>query len=145
MWIRHFAIVSAIWSLATGCPTSDKVTGPCTPAESRQFTAPWNELSDDELYAEVLGACGHVFVGFKEAGAVRGVDPYGRNLTSAETVSAMKSFLLERGFTFEWIAIDLPHLSARMPLSRRLVREVRHHPNIDYLEPIYPGTYLGRD
>jgi hypothetical protein len=145
MLMRRFAIPLAIWSLAAGCTAGDEFTGPCTPAETRRFTAPWSQLSDDELYAEVLGACGRVFVGFKEADAVRGVDPYGRNLTSAETVSAMKSFLLERGFTFEWIATDLPHLTARMPLSRRLVREVRHHPNVDYLEPLYPGTYLGRD
>jgi hypothetical protein len=27
-----------------------------------------------------------------------------------------------------------------MPVGRELVRELRRHPNVDYLEPIFPGT-----
>ena len=140
----HLGTILAVCAIVSSCATNDQSTGPCTPAESRQFTTPWNQLSDAELYAEVVGACGRVSVGFKEASAVRGVDPYGRNLTSAETVSSTKRYLIDRGFTFEWESTDLPHGSARMPLSRSLVSEVRGHPNIDYLEPIFPGVYLGR-
>jgi hypothetical protein len=31
-------------------------------------------------------------------------------------------------------------IAGRMPVGLELVRELRHHPNVDYLEPIFPGT-----
>jgi len=143
--LAHVGAVLLVWSGVTGCSASDELAGPCSPAASRQFSADWNQLSDAQLYGEVVAACGRVFVGFKEASATRGVDQYGHNLTSAETISRTKRYLIDRGFTFEWESSDLPHASARMPLSRELVSEMRRHSNIDYLEPIFPGIYLGRE
>jgi hypothetical protein len=101
-------------------------------------------LSDCELRAVIESVDGSVMVGFKEAGTVRGVDPQGRSLTTTETVSRMKQFLSDRGITIEWEGTDLPHVSARMPPSLDLVRELRGHPNVDYLEPNVPGSYAAR-
>lgn len=143
--VAQIGAVLVAWSMINGCAAPDELTGPCTPVESREFTEPWNQLSDAELYSEIVRACGHVFVGFKEASAPRGVDSFGVNLTSPATVASMKQYLLDRGFTFEWVSSDLPHGSGRIPLSQRLVSEVRRHSNIDYLEPIFPGVFLGRD
>ena len=112
--------------------------------QTRAFSKPWHDLSDAELRIEIDRACGRVFVGFKEEGSIRGVDPQGRSLTSAETVARMKSHLVEREITIEWAGIDLPHVSARMTARLELVTELRRHPNVDYLEPIFPGTRWGQ-
>ena len=114
----------------------------CT--RTRAFDKPWQELSDAELRIEIERACGRVFIGFKEEGTLRGVDPQGRSVTGAETVARMKAYLAEREITIEWSAIDLPAVSARMPAQLTLVSEVRGHPNVDYLEPIFPGTRWGQ-
>lgn len=93
---------------------------------------------------EIDRACGRVFVGFKEEGAIRGVDPQGRSLTSAETVARMTTYLGEREITIQWAGVDLPHVSARMSARLDLVTELRRHPNVDYLEPIFPGARWGQ-
>jgi hypothetical protein len=99
----------------------------------------WSALSDAALAAEVERACGRVFIGFREAGQSRGVDERGRVLTSAETVARMRQLVRERGVVIEH-EYDLPAIAGRMPVGLELVRELRHHPNVDYLEPIFPGT-----
>lgn len=142
--MRPTFLLLACSALAIACSQSVDVPADA-PAPScvgtRAFSAPWHELSDSQLRVEIDRACGHVFVGFKEEGAARGVDAVGRSLTSAETVSRMKRFLTERGVRLEWASSDLPHVSARMDARLDLVVEIRHHPNVDNLEPIFPGTY----
>jgi hypothetical protein len=141
--MRRALVCLGFLALASGCNASVDATEPqCT--DTRLFSQPWDELSDAELRVEIARACGRVFVGFKEEGPARGVDPQGRNLTTAETVNRMKRYLVERGVTIEWQGGDLPHVSARMPTHLQLVRELRRHPNVDYLEPIFPGTFLNR-
>ena len=91
----------------------------------------------------IRAANGRAFIGFKEAGQVRGVDPQGRVLTTAETVFRMKQFLKDQGIVFE-VEYDLPAVAARLPLAGNLdalVRSLRANPNIDYVEPIFPGVY----
>ena len=90
----------------------------------------------------VRAANGRVFIGFKEAGQVRGVDPQGRVLVSTETVFRMTSYLRDQGITIE-IQYSLPAVVGHIPLTNDLttvVRQLRSNPNIDYVEPIYPGT-----
>src|SRR6266567_895822 len=111
----HFRRALFVFVIISACRSSERLTAICDPATAtRQFTAPWAELSDSELRIEIERACGRVFIGFKEADAVRGVDPQGRNLTTQETVTRMKQYLIERGITVQWAA-DLPHVTARMP------------------------------
>jgi hypothetical protein len=59
-------------------------------------------------------------------------------------VARMKSFLTGRGVEIQWEGRDLPHVSGWMPARLALVRELRRHPNVDYLEPVFPGAYTGR-
>jgi hypothetical protein len=130
----------ACLAVVIGCRhTLDAPAASC--AGTRAFSAPWRELSDSQLRLEIDRACGHVFVGFKEEGAARGVDAQSRSITSATTVSRMTRLLTERGMTLEWQSSDLPHVSARMATPPELVSELRHHPNVEYLEPIFPGTW----
>jgi hypothetical protein len=106
---------------------------------SRAYDLPWNQLTDEQLYAEVRTACGRVLIGFKEAGQARGVDEKGVVLTSASTVEAMKELLRQSGVVIEH-EYDMPHVAARLEPTLDRVRFLRHHPNSDYLEPIFPGT-----
>lgn len=107
---------------------------------------PVSVLLDHTLQAvadSIRAANGRAFIGFKEAGQVRGVDPQGRVLTSSETVLRMKGVLKDRGIILE-VEYDLiPAVAARLPLTtglEALVLELRANPNIDYVEPIVPGV-----
>jgi len=141
MKYNHFRQAGLMFVIISACSSSERLGGTCDPSTAtRQFAAPWAELSDSELRIEIERACGRVFVGFKEAAAARGVDSQGRSLTTQETVTRMKQYLLERGFSVEWAA-DLPHVTGRMSPRLELVGELRDHPNVDYLEPIFPGIW----
>ena len=99
--IRLFALGLAS-CLASSCASESVLDGGCTSSPTRQYSGDWHQLSDTQLRVEIGRACGKVFVGFKESGAVRGVDPQGANLTSSETVSQMTRYLVDRGVTLEW-------------------------------------------
>jgi hypothetical protein len=103
------------------------------------FDLAWHALTDQQLYVETRRTCGHVLIGFKEAGAARGVDEKGAALTSAATVASMKAFLHELKVVVDY-EYDLPAIAARIQPSLELIRLLRHHPNVDYLEPNFPGT-----
>ena len=136
-------LASACLAVLVGCDAVlDQSDMECV--ETRAFARPWHELSNSELRIEIARACGRVFVGFKEEGAARGVDPQGRSLTSPETFARMKAYLTDRAISIEWAGIDLPHVTARMPAQVELVAELRSHPNVDYVEPIFPGTRWGQ-
>jgi hypothetical protein len=121
------------------CSGATWPTESCTNA--RAFSAPWAERSDYQLQTEIARACGRVFIGFKEAGTVRGVDGTGRNLTSDATVDAMVQYLTDNGVTISNVALGMPYVSGTMPWSGSLVRKIRSHRNVDYLEPIFPGHF----
>lgn len=144
--IRTLVMLASLAAMA-GC-SAFLLVSPDSPDAScvgtRAFSKPWHELSDAELRSEIDRACGRVFVGFKEEGATRGVDLQGRSLTSVETVARMKVHLAERNITIEWAAIDLPQVSARMSPELALVTDLRRHPNVDFVEPLFSGTRLGR-
>ena len=129
----------ALLSLLAACAQAPTQTAECEPQQSTA-TAPWNQLSDAQLHAEIQRACGRVFLGFKEADASRGVDEQGRSITSAETVARMKSYVLERGFTVEHEYQLIPTVAGRIPTRLDLVTELRSHPNIDNIEPLFPGA-----
>src|SRR3982750_1357358 len=103
---RHIVILASLVLLA-GCNEGvapDEMS--CT--MTRAFSRPWAELTDAQLAVEVDRACGLVFIGLKEEGAARGVDPQGRSLTSAETVGHMKAELSARGIVIQGASSDLP-------------------------------------
>ena len=118
-----------MFALTTAC-------GDAGPSEPRAAST----STDGQLWSAIVNVDGLVSIGFKESNAPRGVDETGRNVTSAETSHAMKRLLLSRGMVFSWQTNN--HVSGRMPLSLKLVSELRRHPNIDYLEPYTFGTYL---
>ncbi len=131
----------ALLALLAGCGDVVDVTTACT--GTRQYTMAWAELSDGELQVEVARACGRVFIGFKEAGTARGVDPYGKVLTSPETFATMREYVVARGVEIESEGKLVPYIVGRVSWTDGLVRELRHHPNVDYLEPIFPGVWAG--
>jgi hypothetical protein len=112
-----------------------------TTEEVNARVSAWESCTDAELTAAIAEAEGHVVIGFKEADAERGVDEKGQVLVSDETVKRMKSYIRERGIVIEH-EYDSPGISAHMPAEVALVSALRGHDNIDYLEPVFPGTRL---
>ena len=96
-------------------------------------------MSEPELCAAVRSSGGRVFIGFKEAGATRGVDSAGQVLVSDETMARMIQYVTAQGIRIEY-RYALPAVVARMAASASLVHELRGHPNVDYLEPVFPGS-----
>ena len=55
----------------------------------------------------------------------------------------MQQYIRDAGTTVEY-TIHLPYVVARLPLTPRLpelVAGLRSHPNVDYVEPVVPGTW----
>jgi hypothetical protein len=103
----------------------------------------WGALSANELaYLISIAEENRVFIGFKEAERATGVDAQGNSLTSAETVGAMTQWIQEQGVTILREFILLPGAACSMPPDADLVRAIRGHANIDYLEPDVTGTFL---
>lgn len=100
---------------------------------------PWCPMSDAELAAAVDSAGGRVFIGFRDPDENAGVTELGEVLASDASVAAGKALLrsLKIEITFEFELT--PSVVARMPGA--LVRQVRANPYIEYIEPIFPGTY----
>ena len=125
--------------LTAACFEEPTIGATCTPQPSTAAGA-WRDLSDAELLAEVERACGRVFIGFKEASASSGVDEQGESITSAETIVRMKAFVQERGVTIETEFRLIPTIAGRMPARLELVTALRQHPNVEMIEPIFPGS-----
>jgi len=98
-------------------------------------------MSDEELRLAVERAGGRVFIRFKEARAPRLIGPRGPTAVSPEVIASMKAYLRGRGIriTREY-QLEPAVVVATMPARLRLVRELRWHPNVDYLEPIQLGA-----
>lgn len=100
-----------------------------------------------EAGADSLRAVGgRAFIGIKEADQKRGVDEQGRTLTSAQTSASVKRYLIDLGITFEYEYQLIPTVASRIPLTgdvATLLTRLRTHPNIDYVEPIFPGNRFG--
>ena len=137
--IRPLFIVLVAATIA-GCSESPLGVECRAARRGDELSSRYSCLSDQQLLTEITRVDGRVSIGFKEAGAVRGVDATGRNLTSDETKHATKQLLLQRGMTFTWQASGIPAVSGRIPLRLRLISDLRRHPNIDYLEPASFGT-----
>jgi hypothetical protein len=144
--MRNGAILLVTGVVVGGCGSVDAVgpdlaiEGSCMWVEAtRAYTEPWAELTDEQLNVEISRACGRVLIGFKEAERARGVDETGLSLTSAETVLRMKQLLRQLDVTIEH-EYDLPAVSARLHPRGDLIVTLRHHPHVDYLEPVFPGT-----
>lgn len=108
-----------------------------------RWDAPWYSMSDEQLEEEVARANGRVFIGFKEADARAGVDDFGRVLASDRTVDVAKEFLRSLGLTLEREYGLIPAVVTTIPPS--MAGALRSDPVIDYVEPIFPGEYLGQD
>ena len=110
-------------------------------AQEEVRVSPWDSLSDSALTSVIAEAGGRVGIGFKEAEAARGLDEDGRSTTSDSTVVRMKQWLRDQGIVITWESVLIPSVAATMQPEETLVSRVRHHPNIDYLEPVLPGSY----
>lgn len=97
-------------------------------------------MTDAQLGANVAEAGGRVFIGFKDAHAVAGVEEFGLVLASASAVAAAKAQLRGLGVGIDFEFIDMPTVVARMPAG--LVGQLRQNPLIEYIEPIFPGVRL---
>src|SRR6266550_4003670 len=98
---------------------------------------PWCRMGDAELAAAIAKADGRVFIGFKDPRAAAGVDEQGHVLVSDSVVAGAKAWLRSLGVTIE---SEFP--SAVVALMQvQLLREIRHNPVVEYVEPIFPGTF----
>ncbi len=127
-------IVAVVAALLSGCVT-ESLTGSDCSTDGVEGRSAYACMPDLLLLSAIRAADGEVSIGFKEADQRVGVDPRGRVLTTDETAHAMKRLLLARGMTFSWQASRIPAVSGSLPLSAELLRELRRHPNIDYIEP----------
>lgn len=96
-------------------------------------------MTETELAAKIAEAGGEVFIGFKEAGAVGGVDDSGRVLASAATIANAKAVLQSLGINITIDFDTMPMVVARMPAA--VLVHLRQNPLVEYVEPIFPGTY----
>lgn len=104
---------------------------------------PWAQMSDEELTQAIAHATRDIVgIGFREADADRGVDENGRVLCSEETEAEMKAWLVEQGISIEREPLYLPAVWATMPADLDLVRQIRYHPNVDYMFPNTTGEYV---
>jgi hypothetical protein len=94
----------------------------------------------EQLAQSIATAGGRAFIGFKEAGAERGVDADGRVIVAAETQARTRTYLAEQGIVLEHQFVELPAVVATLVATPRLVARLLAHPNIDYIEPVMPGT-----
>lgn len=129
----HVSVVLAVAALAA---CSSPVNADCT---GRRDT-PWCRMSDGELADEIAKAGGRVFIGFKDPGAATGVDEYGHVLVSDAVVTDGKAQLRALGVVIEFEYIDVPAVEALM--SAQLLGKIRHNPVVEYVEPIFPGTFV---
>jgi len=101
---------------------------------------PWCKMSDGELADQIERAGGHVFIGFKDPGAAAGVDEYGNTLVSDSVVASGKAWLRSLGVVIESEFMYVPAVAAIMPA--RLLGKIRHNPVIEYVEPIFAGSFF---
>ena len=140
--VHALVTVVAILSLLAAC-RGDAPTAPaCSDTSGRGVAV--DCLSDRALFAQIVDVGGEVMIGFREAGALRGVSVTGQNVTRPETRARMTALLQEAGVQIRWQAQHTPAVAGVMPLDRALVTALRRHPNVDYLEPVGRGTLLGR-
>ena len=154
--VHHTRIVAigAVVALLAGCsesPTNPaakrtasvpQLTPPVQERGPKRDDTPWRRMTDTELAAKVAEAGGRVFIGFKDPGAGAGVDESGRVLVSRPNVAAAKARLRALGLDFEIEFVDMPAVVTRIPPG--LVAHLRANPLIEYVEPIFPGTYTAQ-
>jgi len=106
-------------------------------AEQQTWVSPWDSLSNSDLTAVIAEHDGEVMVRFKEAGAARGIDDRGYNITSRETFERMKQWLRDQGVTItrEFEFVYSASVAATMEANEELVSRIRNHENVDIFEP----------
>ncbi len=100
-------------------------------------------MSDEDLRGEVERANNLVFIGFKEAEQVEGVDGRGRVLVSDATVLLGKEAVRNTGATFRFEFDDMPSMAAVIDPAD--LSELRRNPVIEYIEPVTTGRRLSQD
>jgi len=120
-------------------PTAPQLAPPIQAQGHRRDDTPWRGMADATLAAKIAEAGGRVFIGFKDPSSAAGVDETGRVLASRSSVAAAKALLRQRGTTFEFEFTDMPAVVARIPAAA--VTGLRHNPLVEYIEPIFAGTY----
>jgi len=151
--LHHTRVVAfaAVVALIAGCsepptnpaanrpPPVPALTPPVQAQGHRRDDTPWRRMTDAALRDKVSEAGGRVFVGFKDPGASAGVDESGRVLARGPNVAAAKAQLRGLGLHFEIEFLDMPTVVTRIPPG--LLTQLRANPSIEYIEPIFPGTY----
>ena len=100
-------------------------------------------MGDAELAGKVQEANGRVFVGFKDPEAIAGVEEFGVPIASNAAIASGKELLRSQGGEIELEFGNMPHVVARIPSS--LVALLRKDSHIEYVEPIFPGTFASQD
>lgn len=126
---------ATLGAMRTGDPVAAAAANfPRGRGPSDRKASPWRKLSDDALANAVVGRAGEVMIGFKDSEASDGVDNYGRVMASVAAVGRGRAFLASVGAAVDYEFPSFPVVHARV--SRALVAAIRHHPNIDYIEPV---------
>lgn len=90
-------------------------------------------MSDEEFGQAVENANGRVSIGFKDAGAVEGVDATGRSLMSRESASAAVASLVAQGAKVRYQFQRQP--AVLVTIDREMAVRLRKDANVDYVEP----------
>lgn len=124
-----FACVAAT---ALACNADSRML---TPPDRPEPSAAALDSAARVLASDFAAADGRGFIGFREAGHRRGVDPEGRVLVSAGTVARMRAYVQERGFMVEGDGGGVPYVFGRFPVVHEAqLRTLLAHPNVDYIE-----------
>lgn len=106
---------------------------------------PWEEMSDEELTRAIRERAvdNKVAVGFKAADRSRGVTRDGTVIVSDEVVGRMTVWLQDLDVNIVRSFSLIPVVVGKMEPTVPLVCTIRHHPNVDYLEPVIEGERAG--
>lgn len=119
-----------------------------TPQQAATRASIWSECSDEALAFQIHGpGDGVAFISFKEAGASASkID--GQVVVSDETYEAMKEWVVSVGIEIRplhppELEHEAPWVVVNMPMDMDVLRWVRSHPNVEFVEPNGPVNFQG--
>jgi hypothetical protein len=93
----------------------------------------WRRMDDEAFGLAVERAKGRVSIGFKNVGAVEGVDATGRRLMSKESATAAVASIVAQGAKVRYQFQGQPAVLAT--IDREMAVRLRKDANVDYVEP----------
>lgn len=119
-----------------------------TSEQASNRVSAWAQCTDEALAFQIHGpGDGVAFISFKEAGASASkID--GQVVVSDETYEAMKEWVVSVGIEIRplhppELQHEAPWIVVNMPMDMDVLRWVRNHPNVEFVEPNGPVNFQG--